>query len=168
VIVFFHHPPFSSGPHSRTSGADSHDKVADRPEPQTLVIRNLWLPLFRKHHVDLTITGHDHLYDHWVEHYVDRGRTYRIDHIVTGGGGAPTYIYAGEPELRAYTSANAAQAVRLDHPMRPGVTTDANPPHFVTIRVDGERLSLEVTGVTRADYKPYGNRATAALSDPSS
>jgi len=168
VIVFFHHPPFSSGPHSRTSGADSHDKVADRPEPQTLVIRNLWLPLFRKHHVDLTITGHDHLYDHWVEHYVDRGRTYRIDHIVTGGGGAPTYIYAGEPDLRAYTSANAAQAVRLDHPMRPGVTTDANPPHFVTIRVDGERLSLEVTGVTRADYKPYGNRATAALSDPSS
>jgi calcineurin-like phosphoesterase family protein len=157
VIVFFHHPPFSSGPHSR----------GDRPEPQTVAIRNLWLPLFRKHHVDLTITGHDHLFDHWVEHYVDRGRTYRIDHVVTGGGGAPTYTYAGEPDLRAYTKANAAQAVRLDHLMRPGETTDANPPHFVTIRVDGERLSLEVTGTRSAGYKPYGDHATAVLSDPS-
>src|SRR5262245_33736399 len=149
VIVFFHHPAFSSGPHSRASAPGSDQKLADRPEPQTVAIRNVWLPLFRKHHVDLTITGHDHLLDHWVEHYVDRGTTYRMDHVVTGGGGAPTYTYAGEPDLRAYVTANAAQAVRLDHPMKPGVTADANPHHFVTIRVDGDRLSLEVTGIGR-------------------
>jgi hypothetical protein len=117
--------------------------------------------------VDLTITGHDHLFDHWVEHYVDRGTTYRMDHVVTGGGGAPTYLYAGEPDLRAYMTANAAQAVRLDHPMKPGVTADANPHHFVTIRVDGDRLSLEVTGIGPADYKPYNGRATISLSDGS-
>jgi hypothetical protein len=128
----------------------------------------VWLPLFRKHHVDLTITGHDHLFDHWVEHYVDRGTTYRMDHVVTGGGGAPTYLYAGEPDLRAYVTVNAAQAVRLDHPMKPGVTADANPHHFVTIRVDGDRLSLEVTGIGPADYKPYNGRATISLSDGSS
>ena len=168
VIVFFHHPAFSSGPHSRTSVAGSEEKLADRPEPQTIAIRNLWLPLFRKHHVDLTITGHDHLFDHWVEHYVDRGTTYRMDHVVTGGGGAPIYTYAGEPDLRAYLTANAAQAVRLDHPMKPGVTTDANPHHFVTIRVDGDRLSLEVTGIGPTDYKPYNGRATISLSDGSS
>ena len=167
VIVFFHHPAFSSGPHSRAAAAGSDQKLPDRPEPQTAAIRNLWLPLFRKHHVDLTITGHDHLFDHWVEHYVDRGRTYRMDHVITGGGGAPTYTYIGEPDIRVYVKANAAQAVRVDHLMTPGVTTDANPPHFVTIRVDGDRLSLEVTGVTGANYKPYGDRATAVLSDPS-
>jgi hypothetical protein len=167
VIVFFHHPAFSSGPHSRTSGPGSDQKLGDRPEPQTVTIRNVWLPLFRKHHVDLTITGHDHLFDHWVEHYVDRGTTYRMDHVVTGGGGAPTYLYAGEPDLRAYMTANAAQAVRLDHPMKPGVTADANPHHFVTIRVDGDRLSLEVTGIGAADYKPYNGRATISLSDGS-
>jgi len=90
-----------------------------------------------------------------------------MDHVITGGGGAPTYTYVGEPDIRAYVKANAAQAVRVDHLMTPGVTTDANPPHFVTIRVDGDRLSLEVTGVTGANYKPYGDRATAVLSDPS-
>jgi Calcineurin-like phosphoesterase len=159
VIAFFHHPPFSSGPHSRTSGNPA------APEPEIVVIRNLWLPLFRKHHVDLTITGHDHLFDHWVEHYVDQGRTYRMDHIVSGGGGAPTYAYVGEPDLRAYVMANAAQAVRLDHPMKPGPTSDSNPYHFVTIRVDGDRLSLEVTGIGPADYKPYGGRASITLGD---
>ena len=168
VIVFFHHPAFSSGPHSRTSAPGSDQKLADRPEPQTAAIRNLWLPLFRKHHVDLTITGHDHLFDHWVEHYVDRGTTYRMDHVVTGGGGAPIYTYAGEPDVRAYLTANAAQGVRVDHLMKPGLTTDANPHHFVTIRVDGDRLSLEVTGIGPADYKPYNGRAAISLIDGSS
>jgi hypothetical protein len=161
LIVFFHHPPFSSGPHSRVSGD------AANPEPQTAAIRNLWLPLFRKHHVDLTIAGHEHLFDHWVEHYVDQGTRYRMDHVVTGGGGAPTYTYVGEPNLRAYVSANGVQAVRLDHLMKPGGTADANPHHFVTIRVDGDRLSLEVTGIGPRDYRPYRDRATAVLSDGS-
>ena len=161
VIAFFHHPVFSSGPHGHVSGD------AAKPEPQTVAIRNLWLPLFRKHHVDLTIAGHDHLFDHWVEHYVDGGTTYRMDHVVTGGGGAPTYVYAGEPDLGAYLEANAAQKIRVDHPMRPGATADANPYHFVTIQVDGERLSLEVTGIGPADYKPYNGRATIALRDGS-
>jgi len=165
VVVFFHHPPFSSGPHSRTSAPGSEEKLADRPEPQTAAIRNLWLPLFRKHHVDLTITGHDHLFDHWVERYVDRGTTYRMDHVVTGGGGAPIYTYAGEPDVRAYVAAHAAEGVRLDHPMRPGATAEGNPHHFVTIRVDGDRLSLEVTGIGPADYKPYDGRASISLSD---
>lgn len=168
VIVFFHHPPFSSGPHSRTAAPGSDRKLADRPEPQTAAIRSLWLPLFRRHHVDLTISGHDHLFDHWVEHYVDRGTTYRMDHVVTGGGGAPIYTYAGEPDVRAYVMANAAQAVRLDHPMRPGATAEGNPHHFVTIRVDGDRLSLEVTGIGPAAYQPYNGRATISLSDGAS
>jgi len=161
VIAFFHHPAFSSGPHSRVSGD------AATPEPQTAAIRNLWLPLFRKHHVDLTIAGHEHLFDHWVEHYVDQGRTYRMDHVVTGGGGAPTYLYNGEPDVRAYLAANAAQRVRLDHLMRPGGTAEANPHHFVTIRVDGNRLSLEVTGIGPARYKPYKRRAAISLRDRS-
>jgi hypothetical protein len=51
--------------------------------------------------------------------------------------------------------------------MRPGATVDANPHHFVTIRVDGERLSLEVTGIGPGDYTPYSGRATISLSDGS-
>lgn len=151
IVVFLHHPPISSGPH----GA----KVI---EPATAALRRLYVPLFRRHHVQLDITGHDHLYDHWVEHYVDGGVEYRMDHLVSGGGGAPTYKYEGEPDLSAYVAAGAAEHVRVDHLMRPALTPAGNPHHFVIVRVDGDRLSLDVVGIGPGEYKPYGGRSSHA------
>ena len=58
VIVFFHHPPITAGSHGGSTGV----------EPQSAAMRRLYLPLFRQHHVRMTIAGHDHLLDHWVEH----------------------------------------------------------------------------------------------------
>ncbi|HEX3646533.1 MAG TPA: metallophosphoesterase [Vicinamibacterales bacterium] len=168
VIAFFHHPPFSSGPHGGASGtpiAGTGQKLPDRLEPQTIAIRTMYVPLFRKHHVAMMVAGHDHLYDHFVEHYLDHGVTYRMDALVTGGGGAPIYSYVGEPDLRAYVEANAAQGVRVDHLTRPGTTPGENPHHFVVIQVDGDRLSLEVIGTGPKPYTPYKGRATIVLSD---
>ena len=54
VIAFFHHPPFSSGPHGGASAAPvpgTGQKAPDRLEPQTVAIRTMYMPLFRKHHV---------------------------------------------------------------------------------------------------------------------
>jgi hypothetical protein len=166
VIAFFHHPPFSSGPHSGASAEPmpgTGQKAPDRVEPQTVAIRTIYLPLFRKHHVAMIVTGHDHLYDHFVEHYVDNGVTYRMDSLVTGGGGAPIYTYVGEPDLRAYVAANAAQGVRVDHLTKPGFTQQENPHHFVVIQVDGDRLSLEVIGTGPTAYTPYNGSAKIAL-----
>jgi hypothetical protein len=106
----------------------------------------------------MTITGHDHLLDHFVERYDDGGRTYRMDHIVSGGGGAPTYTYRGEPDLQPYLSANASQNVRIEHLFKPGALVEDNPHHFLILRVDGDRLSLEVVGTGRAPYLPYGRQ----------
>lgn len=169
VAVFFHHPPFSSGPHSGASAEpmpDTGRKAADRPEPQTLAIRNLYMPLFRKHHVRLLVTGHEHLYDHFVERYDDQGKTYRMDVIVTGGGGAPIVTYYGEQDLRAYLAAGAPANVKVEHLMKPGMTPAENPHHFVVIQVDGDKLSLEVIGTGATPYTPYpGGVSKLALSD---
>src|SRR5262249_31502004 len=83
VIAVVHHPTFTSGQHH---GPDF------KGEPQTVALRDNYLPLFRRHHVRMVIAGHDHLLDHWIERYTDprNGKTYRRDDIVTGGGGAPT------------------------------------------------------------------------------
>jgi calcineurin-like phosphoesterase family protein len=147
VFAVFHHPPFDSGQHG-----------GDILEPQSAAIRAAYLPLFRRHHVRMTICGHDHLLDHFVERYDDRGRTYRMDHIVSGGGGAPTYTYRGEPDLEPYLRANASQNTRIEHLVKPGPTVQDNPPHFLILRVDGERLFLEVVGAGPSTYTPYGRQ----------
>jgi hypothetical protein len=169
VIAFFHHPPYSSGPHGGGSAdpvPGTGRKAPDRTEAQSISIRTMYMPLFRKHHVRLLVTGHDHLYDHWVERYDNNGATYRIDTLVTGGGGAPIYGYIGEPDLRAYTAANPADNIHVEHLMRPGDTPDENPHHFVLVRVDGDRLSVEVISTRDTGYTPYsGGRSKIALTD---
>ncbi len=92
VFVFCHHPAFSSGEHGGTL-----------IEVPTEEIRKRYMPLFRKHQVRVLFVGHEHLFEHWVERYQDAsGKRFRLDEVVTGGGGAPIYRYTGEPDTRAY------------------------------------------------------------------
>jgi len=164
VIVFFHHPIFSSGPHGGAMRpTPDRSPVPDRTEPQTVAIRSLYTPLFRKHHVRMTLTGHDHLLDHWVERYEDGGKALRIDHVVTGGGGAPTYVYNGDPDVHTYERTYAAQKVQIDHVMKPGERNVDNPHHFLLIQVDGDKLYLEVFGTGLTDYKPYQGQSRIEL-----
>jgi hypothetical protein len=154
VVAFFHHPPFTSGQHGGPT-----------LEPQSEAIRNLYLPLFRRHHVRMTIAGHDHLLDHWVERYSESGTSYRRDDIVTGGGGAPIYTYTGEPDLSRYLAAGKAAGVRVSHLARPSPSRDDNPHHFVIIRVDGEQLSLEVVAIGMRPFRPYQGQASVGLTN---
>ncbi len=155
VVASFHHPAFSSGPHGGS--------IVEAP---TAAVRARLMPLFRAHHVELLVTGHEHLYEHWVERYRDAdGRPRRMDQIVTGGGGAPLYAYQGEPDLRPYLAASRADSVRVQHLVKPGVDPGDNPYHFVVVHVDGDRLWLEVVGVDWGrTFQPYRS-ARATLRD---
>jgi len=151
IVAFFHHPAFSSGPHG---GA-----TVERP---SVALREKWMPLFRKHGVRLLATGHEHLFEHWVERYRDaRGTWRRMDELVSGGGGAPLYTYRGEPDLTAYLAAGAADSVRVQHLVRPSTSAGENPYHFVIVHVDGDRLWLDVQSVDwGTGFAPYrSNRA---------
>ncbi len=156
VVAFFHHPVFSSGPHG---GA-----IVERP---TAAIRARYMPLFRKHGVELLLTGHEHLFEHWIERYrAADGHVRRIDEIVSGGGGAPLYSYQGEPDLRAYVAAGAADSVRLTHLVRPGMEPGDNPYHYIVVHVDGARVWLEVMGVDWGrSFRPYRNSRTTLSDD---
>lgn len=154
VAVFFHHPPFSSGPHG---GATL--------ERQAASIRSKWMPLFHQYHVRLLLTGHEHLYEHWVEHYSDASGAHRMDEIVSGGGGAPLYAYRGEPDVKPYLTENAAIKPSLDHLARPSSDPGANPFHYVIVHVDGDRFNIEVVGVDWGKgFAPYRS-STASLND---
>ena len=66
IIVFFHHPPYSSGSHG-----------------STIYLRWLWGFVFNLFDVDIVFNGHDHSYE--------RALVNNINYVVTGGGGAPLY-----------------------------------------------------------------------------
>lgn len=145
VIVFCHQAPFSSGPHG-----------GPHSEPETITLRTKYMPLFNQHHVRVLFSGHEHLFEHWVERYSDSSGAHRMDLVVSGGGGAPIYAYSGEPELDDYLEANKANNVRLEHLVRPSVERGGNPYHYVIVRVDGEKLSVEVVSVDwGTGFAPY-------------
>ena len=156
VVAFFHHPAYSSGPHG-----------SPRLERPTAAVRTHWMPLFRQHRVNLIFTGHEHLFEHWVERYQDEtGQWRRMDQIVTGGGGAPIYWYRGEPDLRPYLLEGAADSVRVTHLVRPGPNRGDNPYHYVVVHVDGPEVWMEVVGVDWGiNFQPYRSARTM-LSDP--
>jgi hypothetical protein len=145
VAVYFHHPLFSSGPHG---GA--------RVEPQTVFLRQRYMPMFRKHHVRLLFVGHDHMFEHWVEHYEDETGKHRIDQVLTGGGGAPLYAYAGDPDTRDYIKAGAAEKVTIDRLAKAPYEPGGGAYHYVVVQVDGDKIRLEVIGVDWGrDFQPY-------------
>jgi len=155
VIAFCHQAPFSSGPHGGPT-----------LELPTTILRERYMPLFNAHHVRVLFSGHEHLFEHWVEHYADSSGAHRMDLIVSGGGGAPIYTYTGEPDLTEYLKANAANKVSLEHLVRPSVDRGANPYHYLIVRVDGEKLDMEVQSVDwGAGFAPYRSNKVV-LQDP--
>src|SRR5207248_904052 len=104
IVAVCHHPTFSSGPHGGVN-----------VDPSTQIIRDKYMPLFHKHHVKLLLTGHEHLFEHWMETYTDASGSHRLDQIVSGGGGAPLYGYQGEPDYGAYVRQNAALNLSVRH-----------------------------------------------------
>lgn len=71
-IVCFHHPPFANvwdGPHYTGEAW----------------IREDWVPLFERHHVDLVMNGHAHAYQ--------RATTNDVTYLIIGGGGATPDTY---------------------------------------------------------------------------
>lgn len=145
VVAAFHHPVLTSGPHG-----------GDTVEPQTAALRRLYMPLFRQHHVRLVLTGHDHLYDHFVERYDDASGTHRMDLIVTGGGGAPIYRYTNEPDFDLYKRAAAPTRVSVQHLASPGPREADNPHHFLIVEVNDNRMSLRVVAPSAPSFRPFG------------
>jgi hypothetical protein len=80
----------------------------------------------------------------------------RLDHLITGGGGAPLYAYAGDPDTRQYIKDNAEQKLTLDRIAKPPYEPGEGAYHYALVKVDDDRISMEVIGVDWGrGYQPY-------------
>jgi hypothetical protein len=85
-----------------------------------------------------------------------------MDLVVSGGGGAPIYGYTGEPNLDEYLKANEASKVKLEHLVKPSVERGLNPYHYLIVKVDGEKLEMEVVAVDwGTGFQPYRTNQVA-------
>jgi len=157
VVVFFHHPPLSSGPHG-----------GSEVEPPANAVRARYLPLFRAHRVRVVLTGHEHFFEHWVERYrAADGSWQRLDHLVSGGGGAPIYRYTGQPDQRRYRRTTGAPELRLTQLVRPGRKERDNPHHFLVVHVNGDDITVEYVGVDwGSEFRPYGRTSVSLIDRP--
>jgi acid phosphatase type 7 len=92
VVVFFHHPSWSSGEHG-----------------SQLTMRRQFGPLFEKYGVDLVLTGHDHNYERSKAMFGDAvasGSQRGIPYLVVGSGGAT---------LRSFPSSQPAWTALRDN-----------------------------------------------------
>lgn len=87
-IVVLHQGPYASGPHG--------------PNPSLTTSE---LDTWRKHPVDLVLSGHDHIYE--------RGVARGLRYVVTGGAGAPSYRIVERLRTTRKTD-TARHYVRLD------------------------------------------------------
>jgi acid phosphatase type 7 len=88
-VVFFHHPPWSSGEHG-----------------SQLTMRREFAPLFEQYGVDLVLTGHDHNYERSKAMKGDgvaAPGVKGIPYVVVGSGGATLRAFPGaQPAWTAY------------------------------------------------------------------
>lgn len=83
-IVLLHNPMFNLGGHASLWGHEAY------------------LPLFREAHVDLVLAGHSHLYERFRPLAPkNQPGAWAIQHVTTGGGGAPLSAAIPDPSLVA-------------------------------------------------------------------
>lgn len=103
IVVFMHHPPFSSAKGLMGHGSDEE-------------LRQSLTPLFDQHGVDLVFSGHDHLYER--THPIRDGSIpddgVGTTYVLTGGGGGDQTLRAIVPEWFSAASAVDFHFVTLD------------------------------------------------------
>ena len=99
-VVWFHHPPYSSGNHGPS--VEQREALA---------------PLLEQYQVDVVFNGHDHIYERSFPMRANRRDDESgVIYVVTGGGGAPLYpVDAGEWTAFA-TSVHHCCIVSIDGP----------------------------------------------------
>jgi len=105
IIALTHDGPYSRGYHRGNIDA-----------------RTRYVPILARHHVDLLLAGHDHIYQ--------RGVAGGIRYVVTGGGGASLYAFTcGVPGKRRCAVDDGMQALARAH-------------HFVVLTITKTAIEL--------------------------
>jgi len=148
-IVFTHLPAYDVGSHGTRWGQGNY------------------LPVFRKHGVDLTFAAHTHSYQRFRPMFT-RGvnEAHPITHLVTAGGGAPLHALARDSALAAGSAEHHYLAISVDAGRLAARTFSANGRQidsFEIVKKDGtlstdylkSAMAEDGFDAVRAAVRPY-------------
>lgn len=127
-FAFFHYPIYNIGSHG------SATKRAD------------FLPLFKRHRLDVAFASHSHLYERFFPVNFVKDKNFKpITHVVTGGGGAPLSFIDSSPYLASHRLVHHFLVVDIDGPKFTMRAIDINGKEFdsVTIVQEGRAYNAE-------------------------
>jgi 3',5'-cyclic AMP phosphodiesterase CpdA len=104
IIALTHDGPYSRGVHRGNE-----------------VARVQYVPILARHHVDLLLAGHDHIYQ--------RGEAGGIRYVVSGGGGAPLYPISCGIRGKPRCTDDGMQKLASEH-------------HYVVLVIDKDSLEM--------------------------
>lgn len=104
IIVFTHDGPYSRGIHRGNS-----------------IARDRYVPILARHHADLLIAGHDHMYQ--------RGEHGGLRYMVSGGGGASLYKASCGERGKPKCPDDGMLSLKSEH-------------HFIVLTVSGSTLEM--------------------------
>ena len=115
-FAYYHVPNFNIGGHASRWG------------------RSTVVPMFRKHGIDLAISGHSHLYERFYPLApLQEPKVHPITYVVSGGGGAPLYGTAPNPCLAKFLSKA----------------------HFLVVKVAGDTVTVEARDIDDALFDAF-------------
>jgi len=136
IFAVMHHPPFSISLHG---GARD--------------LRERWTPLFEKYQISAVFSGHDHVYE--------RAEHNGIRYFVSGGGGAPLYPRAPDPN--PVDLAAVKKFERVFHFLR--VTVAGARVEVTGVRTDGSVIETTVWSDVPSTVLPDAPRLVASAAD---
>lgn len=132
IIVFFHHPAYSTA------------RIQSTVEDRFKITREDWVPLFEEFGVDLVFNGHEHTYErfHPIREGV-RNDEEGVTYVVTGGGGGKVRDFAAPPdELTAH------RVPRTHH----FVSLQIEGPHLRLAAIDGDGNTIDSWAKTKPEH----------------
>ncbi|MCP3141276.1 metallophosphoesterase [Pyxidicoccus xibeiensis] len=172
-VVFFHHPPWSSGEHG-----------------SQLAMRRNFAPIFEKYGVDLVLTGHDHNYERSKPMKGDAVAATAgtgVPYLVVGGGGASLRPFAnsrpdwsvirddkahGFLDVKVVDGLLTAELVKTDGKVLDSFTLrkdlpplEQPPTGTLTLTVEGERGVAPHRALFRATPPQAGAKVTWDFGD---
>ena len=144
-LIAMHHPVLTYAWHFKDWVNGTHGRNLEEKRDQLL-------DLLQKYHVQVILSGHEHLYEHDILRWGSEPNRQELHQVISSGGGTPPRGIATQGEIEERQAYYRARGLDVEHLRQESAF------HFTRVEVAPEALTLETIEVGE-----YGSHDTELL-----